>query len=71
MRRRKPKIQIITAPCRRGCGTQLATASRSIYGADEAKRKYELICNDCLTAEEKEHMHNSIANAAMSKMRGQ
>jgi hypothetical protein len=51
----RKRIAIIVSKCRR-CGKPLATASRSIWGADAIKKKYELICDDCLTPEEKDDM---------------
>ena len=67
MARRRGRISIYTAKCRRGCGKTLATASRSIWGVpDHIKRKYELICSDCLTEEEKAEMFE-IQIAAVRK----
>ncbi len=53
---RRKKIQFIQSPCRRGCGTMLTTANRSMWGLGELKAKYELICGECLTRAEKEEM---------------
>lgn len=57
----RKRIQIVVSKCKR-CGCQLATASRSIYGNDVAKRKYELICKNCLTDEEYNDMNKNQAD---------
>lgn len=55
------RITIIVSKCRR-CGCKLATASRSIWGDEATKKKYELICDNCLTDDEKADMLNRQAN---------
>ena len=67
MRRRISKIEFYTLPCRRNCGKLLTTTVHSIYGLNELKRKYELICNKCLTEEEKKEMLNSMANGILER----
>lgn len=57
----RKRIQIIMSKCRR-CGTPLATASKSIWGDESTKKKYELICEKCLTPDEKSDMFNRQAN---------
>jgi hypothetical protein len=58
------KIQIITTSCRR-CGCKLATASRSIYGADRAKAELGSICERCITPAERERILAAIAGAIL------
>lgn len=50
------KIEFINEECRRGCGTMLTTLRKSIYGLEQLKIKYELICKRCLTENEKQEM---------------
>lgn len=64
---KRGRIFFYTAPCRRGCGTMLATASRSILGADALKRKYELICDKCLTPEEHDEILRGQAGAILGR----
>jgi hypothetical protein len=58
---RRSRIQIIISKCRR-CGCKLATASRSIWGDEAGKKKYELICKNCLTSEEEADILNRQSN---------
>jgi hypothetical protein len=55
------KIKVVVSKCRR-CGKKLATTNRSIWGNDAAKKKYELICKDCLTDEEYNDMFANQMN---------
>lgn len=61
MRRR---ITIVTTSCRR-CGCRLATASRSIHGADNAKAELDSICERCVTPEERQRIMAAIAGAIL------
>lgn len=61
---RRGRIQIVTTTCKR-CNKPLAMTNRSIFGADEAKRKYERICRDCITEEERQEILNAQAQAIL------
>lgn len=65
-KRRRP--QMIQAECRRGCGATLHTLDRSLYGLDEIRKKYYLICAECLTPDEKEEMLNAMSNGILQKI---
>jgi hypothetical protein len=55
------KPRLITIPCRRGCGKELTTLSRSMWGMDDAVRqKYQGICHDCLTRKERYAMLDAM-----------
>lgn len=56
------RIAVYTAKCRRGCGRTLATTNRSIWGDEATKKKYELICENCLTDTEKADMFDRQVN---------
>lgn len=45
------RIEILTTTCRK-CGKTIATLSRSLFGADQAKA-IGPICSSCVTEEEK------------------
>jgi hypothetical protein len=62
---RRP-ITILTTSCRR-CGRPLATASRSLTGADAAKEQYDRICERCVTPEERQAMLDAQAGAILSR----
>lgn len=66
---RKKRIQIHTAKCRRGCGKTLATTNRSIWGDEASKAKFELICEDCMTGDERQEMERAIEGAVLRKCR--
>jgi Protein of unknown function (DUF2688) len=68
MRKRKQKIEFHSAPCKRGCGKQVTTASRSMWGLGELKRKYELICSDCMTRKEHEEILSAMGDAIMGRI---
>ncbi len=48
---RKSKFQLIQTTCRR-CGKPLMTGNRSLFGLDEAKKRLDRICANCITPEE-------------------
>jgi hypothetical protein len=60
------KIQILTVSCRR-CDKQLATASRSLFGADAAKARLDRICEGCATPEERREMLTLQADAILRR----
>lgn len=64
MRSSRGKIRIITTTCRR-CGNPVATASRSILGADAAKAKFDRICKSCITPDEEREILNAQAGAIL------
>jgi hypothetical protein len=66
--RRQP-IRILTTTCRR-CGRPVATADRSITGADAAKRQYDRICQGCTTPEEERAMLAAQAGAILAELDG-
>jgi hypothetical protein len=55
-------IQILTVNCPR-CGRPVATASRSLIGADAAKAQYEGICERCITPNELMDIQQAQLNA--------
>ncbi len=65
---RRARIEIVTTSCRR-CGKALATASRSLHGADAAKARFGSICSDCVTPAEREEMLHAIAGAILGGAR--
>jgi hypothetical protein len=60
----KQRIRILTTNCKR-CGKPLATLSRSLYGAEQAKAQYEGICQDCVLPDERQEINNLIAEAIL------
>lgn len=60
------KTDFINALCRRGCGKMLTSASRSTWGLGELKKKYELICHDCLTKKEHEEMLHAMGKGIVN-----
>jgi len=64
---RKRRIRIHTAKCRRGCGKVLATTNRSIWGDEASKAKFQLICEGCLTHDERQEMELAIQGAVLRK----
>jgi hypothetical protein len=65
MSRRQP-LRILTTTCRR-CGKPVATASRSLYGADAAKARLDRICEACCTPEERREMLTLQADAILRR----
>jgi uncharacterized protein DUF2688 len=63
---KKTRITIITTSCRR-CGRTLATASRSIHGADRAKAQLGSICESCITPAERIEILNAIGGAILAR----
>ena len=61
---RRPKFELIKTSCRR-CGCELYTGSRSLFGADAAKAKYDRICDKCVTEQERNEMLNAQASAIL------
>jgi RNase P subunit RPR2 len=58
---KRTKFQLIQTSCKR-CGKPLVTGSRSLYGMDEAKAKYDRICQQCMTPEEHHELLNLLKN---------
>ncbi len=54
---RKVKFQLVKTTCRR-CGKDLYTGNRSLYGLDEAKKRLDRICSDCITVEERNEINH-------------
>ena len=50
----KPIIRIVTVECRGGCGKQISTTNRSLYGLEELHKKYAGYCANCLPISERE-----------------
>jgi len=46
------KFRLISTTCKR-CGKEIYTGNKSFYGNNEDKAKYDRICQDCITPEEK------------------
>jgi len=46
------KIAIVKTECAR-CGKEIFTCKRSLLGSESLKRKWGMICEDCITPEEK------------------
>lgn len=57
--KKKPRL-IIHAPCRRGCGTMLASMNQSVNLHDDLRKKYQFICINCLKPEEREELENAL-----------
>jgi hypothetical protein len=53
-------IQKVNCP---RCNKEVYTVVRSLTGAESARRKYQGICNQCITPEENEEMMREQANA--------
>lgn len=70
MARRKNRPQIITMPCRRGCGTVLSTLSAPIHSTQADWQRYHGICDDCLTPEEKADMAGPMLHRTASHIIG-
>lgn len=66
---KRGRINIVHAPCKR-CGKMLAMTDRSIYGADDAKKKYGGICSDCITPEERAEIEKAIAGSILGRSVG-
>ena len=49
----RPAPRISQAKCRRGCGVTVATMSRPLYGNLDDFKKFQGICQRCLTPQEK------------------
>jgi len=64
---RRSRISIITVNCKR-CGKSIATASRSIYGADAAKVAFGNICQSCTADEEKHEILHCIGETIIKKV---
>lgn len=65
---RRRSISIVTTTCKR-CGKQIATGSRSLYGCDSLKAKWDRICSDCMTKEEEREMLIEQGQAISKNMR--
>lgn len=65
---RRMRIGILTTSCQR-CGRPIATASRSIIGADAAKAQFDRICSRCITPEEEKEIRRIQAKAIMNRCR--
>ena len=63
---KKPRIQLTTIKCRRGCGREIVTTSRSIHGATRLHNKYSGICSHCITPEERQEMLYGIGSAIIA-----
>lgn len=63
MTHRKPRIQLHTIKCKRGCGREITVTSRSIHGANALHAKYSGICSHCITPEERNEMLYGIGTA--------
>lgn len=60
----RKRIHVYTVKCRRGCGKTLATTSRSIWGISESiRKKYQGICEDCMTESEKKELFAASISA--------
>ena len=53
------KIKLEIVNCKR-CGKKITTAKKSFYGLNNLKRKYGMICINCVTEEEKKEIENAI-----------
>lgn len=67
-RRRRPMI--VTQPCRRGCGKQLAGLSRPIHHRQADYNRLHHICDDCLTPDEKAYMAGPMLHATARNIAG-
>ncbi len=65
----KPRIQILSMPCRRGCGARVSTVSRPIHYKQEVYDRLHGICAKCTTPEEFKEL-DSPASLNMSALRG-
>jgi superfamily II helicase len=61
------KFQLIVTTCRR-CEKPISTGNRSLYGADEAKAKYNRICSDCVTEQDDYEMNMAIGKAIAERV---
>jgi len=68
MARRMRRPMIVTRPCRRGCGTQLAGLCRPIHHAQSDYDRLHHICDNCLTDEEKAYMRGPMLMAAARRI---
>jgi len=65
----RSRIRVFTMKCRRGCGTTLATMNRSIWGmSPETVKKFQGICENCMTEEEKRELQEASINAVKKKI---
>lgn len=60
------RIQIVYNKCR--CGKMMAGLSKSLTGAEAARKKFAGLCGDCATKEEKEEILNEQAKALRNKI---
>jgi NMD protein affecting ribosome stability and mRNA decay len=58
--------RIIIVPCRR-CSKPLGTLTKSLWGADAARRLYGAICDSCLTPEERAKMNRMVDQAVLKR----
>lgn len=67
---RRPRIQIVTVKCKRGCGTELATLNRPIYSTQADYERYSGICSKCITEEEKADMNGAMLHRTAKNIIG-
>jgi hypothetical protein len=61
---------IVSQPCRRGCGKQLAGLSRPIHHRQADYDRLHHICDDCLTPDEKAYMAGPMLHATARNIAG-
>jgi hypothetical protein len=59
MAKRRSKFRLIASTCRR-CGQPVTTGSHALQGSDATKAKWDRICGNCMTVEEREQMYREI-----------
>lgn len=62
------KYSIVMTKCRR-CGKPLATGNRSLYGADQLKKRLGSICEGCITDEERHEILDGQRKAIHTNLR--
>ena len=59
---KRQRFHLVVTHCPR-CGKEVFTGNRSLWGADSTKAKYNGICSNCITPEERAEMMKEISKS--------
>lgn len=62
------KIPLIKTNCER-CNKELMTLSKSLYGLDNEKKQFGILCKSCVSRDEKMQIHDTIGNKLIEKVK--